>query len=109
MILKQKINKMKKGKLKSLLRESYVTGGRFYLKNIKFIPDDVKLEGVKSFDAWYAEKKSIIEEKNPSTEDLINEFIKEELPDANSAYHHEAEIAAGFRLFIKWMTKKNIK
>lgn len=39
-------------------------------------------------------------------EKLITQYIKEELPDANSPYHHEAEIAAGFEYFIEWVKKK---
>jgi len=40
-------------------------------------------------------------------ENLINEFKKECLPDANEPFHHEAEIAAGFKHFIEWLKKKS--
>lgn len=38
--------------------------------------------------------------------ELIHKFKKEELPDAESPYHYEAEIWAGMKDFIKWLDKK---
>ena len=39
-------------------------------------------------------------------ENLINEYKKENLPNADSAYHHEAEIAAGLKYLIMWLKSK---
>lgn len=33
----------------------------------------------------------------------IKKFKKEELPDAESPYHHEAEIWSGMQSFIRWL------
>ena len=39
-------------------------------------------------------------------EKLLNEYKKEQMPDADEPFHHEAEIAAGFRFFIEWLKRK---
>ncbi len=39
-------------------------------------------------------------------EDLINQYVKEEMPDANTPFHHEAESAAGFKFFLQWLKNK---
>lgn len=40
-------------------------------------------------------------------EKLLNEYKKEELPNAESPYHHEAEIASGLKYLILWVKNKN--
>lgn len=45
------------------------------------------------------------ESKVFNIEKLINQYKKEEMPDADSPYHHEAEIASGFKYFIEWLKK----
>ena len=42
-------------------------------------------------------------------ERLIEEYKKEELPNSNEPFHHEAEAAAGFKYFIKWLKRKSAK
>jgi len=41
-------------------------------------------------------------------EKLINDFKNEELPDADTPFHYEKEIAAGFKDFVKWLKKRDI-
>ena len=49
----------------------------------------------------------ITKEKINEIKKLIKEFKKEELPNANTPFHYEAEQAAGFDYFIEWLTKKS--
>lgn len=44
---------------------------------------------------------------NETLSNLIDLFIKEELPNANEPYHYEAEGAATLKLFKEW-TENNI-
>lgn len=37
---------------------------------------------------------------------LFEEYKKEHLPNASEPFHHEAEIAAGFKYFLLWMERK---
>jgi len=39
-------------------------------------------------------------------EKLIDEYKKEELLNANVPFHYEAEIATGFKYFIKWLKRR---
>ena len=39
--------------------------------------------------------------------DLVYRFKQEELPDAESPYHYEAEIWSGMKLFLRWLEAKN--
>jgi len=40
-------------------------------------------------------------------EKAIYQFRKEELPDAETPFHHEAEIWSGLKNFINWLEIKN--
>jgi len=46
-------------------------------------------------------------ESSANVEILINDFKKEQLPNAKVPFHYEAEIAAGLEHFIKWLKNKN--
>ena len=39
-------------------------------------------------------------------QELVYQFKKEELPDAESPYHFEAEIWAGMKSFLMWLEIK---
>jgi hypothetical protein len=62
------------------------------------------------FDQGMPTKAQIIDAFNKSAEspvlpeitDIVEKFIKAELPDANSPFHYQAEIAVGLRDFAKW-------
>jgi len=38
---------------------------------------------------------------------LAEKFKEEELPDAESPYHHEAEVWTGVKFFLRWLEKTN--
>ncbi len=40
-------------------------------------------------------------------EKLMEEYKKEQMPDANTPFHHESEIASVFNHFILWVKRKN--
>jgi dTDP-D-glucose 4,6-dehydratase len=53
--------------------------------------------------------KIVKSDKMHTKEDIIaavDLFIKEKLPNANAAFHHEAEIAAGMERFQNWILEK---
>ena len=40
-------------------------------------------------------------------EKLIYQYKKEQLPDADSPFHYEAEAWAGLKYFLEWLKYKN--
>lgn len=48
----------------------------------------------------------ITEEFFNQVSDSVYQYVKEELPDANSPYHFEAEIWSGMQSFLLWLENK---
>ena len=41
-------------------------------------------------------------------EKIVNQFVKEELPDSNVPFHPQSEIASIFKIFLNWVKKQEI-
>jgi hypothetical protein len=52
------------------------------------------------------DKMKITEEFFNQVSDSVYQYVKEELPDANSPYHFEAEIWSGMQSFLLWLENK---
>lgn len=59
-----------------------------------------------TFNGKTVEGKWVIVDEKETIIKLVDEFIEEKLPNAHSAFHHEAEIEAGFREFKEWLENK---
>lgn len=68
----------------------------------KLFDSDVETFAVEFVEHLMKGSSTVEEIKN-----LINQYKKEKLPDADVPFHYESEIASGFKYFIKWLETKN--
>lgn len=84
--------------------------------NETFLPENQECDGAACMGCWkdvirraikmIEETNCLQKQESDAVEWLLNEYKKDQLPDADSPFHHEAEIAAGFKSFIIWLRHK---